>query len=127
MDSLEPSLQLTHKDVDDVELNDLNNTSTLTATMDGKEVLQQTYITSPHKMSAIPRMAERVKLKCASKNENSDTNITAMDLRNTEVCCFCFTKIVEIIFIFAAQKRQHCGTFGVRSESQQLLSSGFLY
>ncbi|XP_023291996.2 colorectal mutant cancer protein isoform X1 [Lucilia cuprina] len=75
LDSLEPSLQLTHKDVDDEVLNDLNNTSTLTA--------EDTYVTSPHKIPAIPKMAERVRLKCASKIEGD--NITAMDLRNNEI------------------------------------------
>ncbi|TMW41305.1 hypothetical protein DOY81_013616 [Sarcophaga bullata] len=75
LDSLEPSLQLTHKDIDDEVLNDLNNTSTLTA--------EDTYVTSPHKTPAIPKMAERVRLKCASKIEGD--NVTAMDLRNTEI------------------------------------------
>ncbi|KAM7364607.1 colorectal mutant cancer protein isoform 2-T2 [Cochliomyia hominivorax] len=75
LDSLEPSLQLTHKDVDDEVLNDLNNTSTLTA--------EDTYVTSPHKIPAIPKMAERVRLKCASKIDGD--NITAMDLRNNEI------------------------------------------
>lgn len=71
-----PSLQLTHKDIDDQVLNDLNNTSTLTA-------VEDTYVTSPHKTPAIPKMAERVRLKCASKTEVD--NITGMDLRNMEV------------------------------------------
>lgn len=71
-----PSLQLTHKDVDDQILNDLNNTSTITA--------EDTYVTSPHKSPAIPKMAERVRLKCASKSEVE--NVTALDLRNMEVC-----------------------------------------
>ncbi|XP_073818964.1 colorectal mutant cancer protein isoform X2 [Musca autumnalis] len=71
-----PSLQLTHKDVDDQVLNDLNNTSTLTA-------VEDTYVTSPHKTPAIPKMAERVRLKCASKTEID--NVTAMDLRNMEI------------------------------------------
>ncbi|XP_059218622.1 colorectal mutant cancer protein isoform X3 [Stomoxys calcitrans] len=69
-----PSLQLTHKDLDDQMLNDFNNTSTLTA--------DDTYVTSPHKSPAIPKMAERVRLKCASKTEGD--NITAIDLRNIE-------------------------------------------
>ncbi|XP_061395644.1 colorectal mutant cancer protein [Musca vetustissima] len=71
-----PSLQLTHKDVDDQELNDLNNTSTLTA-------VEDPYVTSPHKIPAIPKMAERVRLKCASKSEMD--NITGIDLRNMEI------------------------------------------
>lgn len=61
--------------IDDIELNDLNNASTLTA--------EDTYVTSPHKTPAIPKMAERIRLRCASKSDME--NITAMDLRNKEV------------------------------------------
>lgn len=87
LDSLEPSLQLTHKDIDDEVLNDLNNTSTLTA--------EDTYVTSPHKTPAIPKMAERVRLKCASKIDGD--NVTAMDLRNTEVYFeYIFQKIYSL-------------------------------
>uniref|UniRef100_A0A1A9WY38 MCC-bdg_PDZ domain-containing protein n=1 Tax=Glossina brevipalpis TaxID=37001 RepID=A0A1A9WY38_9MUSC len=57
------------------DFNDFNNTSTLTA--------EDTYVTSPHKKPAVPKMAERIRLKCASKPEAD--NITAMDLRNTEL------------------------------------------
>ncbi|XP_075152108.1 colorectal mutant cancer protein isoform X2 [Haematobia irritans] len=70
-----PSLQLTHKDFEDDMLNDLNNTSTLTA--------EDTYVKSPHKSPAIPKMAERVRLKCASKTDVD--NVTALDLRNVEI------------------------------------------
>lgn len=72
----QPSNNNNHNvNVDDLELNDLNNASTLTA--------EDTYVTSPHKIPAIPKMAERIRLKCASKNDIE--NITAMDLRNKEV------------------------------------------
>ncbi|KAL9891619.1 uncharacterized protein ACN427_007946 isoform 1-T1 [Glossina fuscipes fuscipes] len=57
------------------DFNDFNNTSTLTA--------EDTYVTSPHKKPAVPKMAERIRLKCASKSEAE--NITALDLRNTEL------------------------------------------